>query len=38
MTIVNDTNLAYLLSLGYDIQLCKQALEQHSSLEHAVNW
>lgn len=38
MTIVDDTNLAYLLSLGFEIDLCKQALIQNSTLENATEW
>ncbi|CAO3657558.1 unnamed protein product [Mucor hiemalis] len=38
MTILNDSHLAYLLSLGFDINLCKQALTQNSSLESATDW
>lgn len=38
MTILNDTHLAYLLSLGFELDLCKQALTQNSTLENATEW
>ncbi|KAI8096087.1 hypothetical protein BDF21DRAFT_489497 [Thamnidium elegans] len=38
MTIVNDNNLAYLLSLGFELDLCKQALTLNSTLENATEW
>jgi hypothetical protein len=38
MAIVNDSQLAYLLSLGFDIDLCKQALAQNCTLENATEW
>lgn len=37
-TMINDSHLAYLLSLGFDMDLCKQALAQNSSLESATDW
>lgn len=36
--MINDSHLAYLLSLGFDMDLCKQALTQNSSLESATDW
>ncbi|KAK4510806.1 uncharacterized protein ATC70_005240 [Mucor velutinosus] len=36
--ILNDNNLAYLLSLGFEIELCKQALQQNATLEDATEW
>ncbi|KAI9255402.1 hypothetical protein EDC94DRAFT_226919 [Helicostylum pulchrum] len=38
MTLVNDNNLAYLLSLGFELDLCKQALTINSTLENATEW
>lgn len=38
MAIINDTHLAYLLSLGFELDLCKQALTQNSTLENATEW
>jgi hypothetical protein len=38
MVIKSDEALAYLLSLGYDIELCKQALNQFNSVEEATEW
>ncbi|GAN01220.1 conserved hypothetical protein [Mucor ambiguus] len=35
---LNDSNLAYLLSLGFEIELCRQALQQNSTLEDATEW
>jgi hypothetical protein len=34
----NDSNLAYLLSLGFELELCKQALQQNATLEDATEW
>lgn len=38
MSLVNDNHLAYLLSLGFELDLCKQALALNSTLENATEW
>ncbi|KAI7867073.1 uncharacterized protein EV154DRAFT_571777 [Mucor mucedo] len=38
MTILDDNNLAYLLSLGFELDLCRQALSQNSTMENATEW
>jgi hypothetical protein len=38
MTVTNDSHLAYLLSLGFELELCKQALNQNTTLEDATEW
>lgn len=38
MTTINDSHLAYLLSLGFEIELCKQALIENTTLEDATEW
>ncbi|OAD08068.1 hypothetical protein MUCCIDRAFT_158304 [Mucor lusitanicus CBS 277.49] len=35
---LNDSNLAYLLGLGFEMELCKQALQQNATLEDATEW
>ncbi|KAL9541508.1 hypothetical protein MBANPS3_009089 [Mucor bainieri] len=35
---LNDSNLAYLLGLGFEIELCRQALQQNATLEDATEW
>ncbi|CEP16141.1 hypothetical protein [Parasitella parasitica] len=35
---LNDDNLAYLLSLGFELELCRQALQQNATLEDATEW
>lgn len=34
----NDSDLAYLLSLGFELELCKQALQQNATLADATEW
>ncbi|KAI8647372.1 hypothetical protein BD408DRAFT_439203 [Parasitella parasitica] len=35
---LNDTNLAYLLNLGFEVELCEQALQQNATLQDAAEW
>ncbi|KAI9487380.1 MAG: hypothetical protein EXX96DRAFT_628159 [Benjaminiella poitrasii] len=35
---ISDDHLAHLLSLGFDIELCRQALRANSTLEDATEW
>ncbi|KAI8077946.1 uncharacterized protein B0P05DRAFT_118392 [Gilbertella persicaria] len=36
--MTNDSQLAYLLNLGFEIELCQQALEENATLEDATEW
>ncbi|KAI8364978.1 hypothetical protein EDC96DRAFT_575380 [Choanephora cucurbitarum] len=38
MQVVNDNHLAYLLSLGFELELCQQALRDNATLEDATEW
>ncbi|KAI8359829.1 hypothetical protein BD560DRAFT_405380 [Blakeslea trispora] len=38
MQAINDSHLAYLLSLGFEIELCQQALKDNATLEDATEW
>ncbi|OBZ84307.1 F-box/LRR-repeat protein 16 [Choanephora cucurbitarum] len=38
MQAINDNHLAYLLSLGFELELCQQALRDNATLEDATEW